>query len=218
MSNKLRFFRFTTKNLFNEYLKSEQIITTDIAFIEETEEIWTHGKLYAGIIDLSGYITKVDADKKYVQQSANSNSSIGTDKNGAMSNFSDNGQAFLAIRPKTDKFIINSPYAGASFGVKDDGTSAFSHKTYTTYNKDTKVFTGAKNTAVLQFAGPSGLRYAKNTGTANDVTQDMYKYVGVIDSPDEFQRVYSASQVNSIVEGLQAQIDELKAKLEENNK
>ena len=43
------------------------------------------------------------------------------------------------------------------------------------------------------FSGNSGLLYAKNTGTAENVTDDMYKHVGVIDSPDVEQRVYSSS-------------------------
>lgn len=159
----------------------------------------------------STYLTKTDASKTYVKQSTGSNTAINVDKNGAMANFSDNGQAYLAVRAKTDKFIINSPYAAASFGVKDDGTSAFSHKTYTTYNSSTGAYTGARNTAVLQFAGPTGLRYAKNSGTGNDVMQDMYKYVGVIDSPDEFQRVYSAKQVDDIIAPLIARIEALEA-------
>lgn len=159
----------------------------------------------------STYLTKTDASKTYVKQSSASNAAINVDKNGAMANFSDNGQAYLAVRPKTDKFLISSPYAAASFGVKDDGTAAFSHKTYSTYNSSTGAYTGARNTAVLQFAGPTGLRYAKNTGTANDVTQEMYKYVGVIDSPDEFQRVYSAKQVDDIIAQLVARIEALEA-------
>lgn len=151
-----------------------------------------------------------EADKQFIKKSSNNTASVGVDKNGALSNYSDNGQAYLAIRPEVDgKFIINTPYAGAAFGVKDDGTAAFSHKTYTTYNKDTNVYSGAKNTAVLQFAGPTGLRYAVNKSASNDVTQDDYRYVGVIDSPDEFQRVYSAKQVDDIIAPLLARIEAL---------
>lgn len=171
---------------------------------------WEYMGLVKSDIDLSGYLKITDANKKYVAKSENQNSSINTDKNGAMANFSDNGQAYLAVRPKTERFLMNIPYAAAAFGVKDDGTAAFSHKQYTTYNKDTGAYTGAKNTAILQFAGPVGLRYAKNTGSTNDVTEAMYKYVGVIDSPDEFQRVYSAKQVDDLLAGYQAQIDALK--------
>ena len=31
----------------------------------------------------------------------------------------------------------------------------------------------------------------------------MYNYIGVIDSPDENQIVYSAAQVNELIKGLQ---------------
>lgn len=182
----------TSKNVFDEY------IYNDTATPPEWELI---GQV-ASEIDLSGYLTKDDADKKYVKKSENTNSSITTGNTGSMSNFGDNGQAYLAVRQRGSKFLINAPYAGASFGVKDDGTTAFSHKTYQTFNKDTGAYTGAKNTAVLQFAGPTGLRYAKNTGSGNDVTEDMYKYVGVIDSADEFQRVYSAKQVDDLLKNL----------------
>lgn len=131
-----------------------------------------------------------------------------------MSNLSNNGQAYLAVRKKLDTFLVDAPYAGASFGVKNDGTTAFSHKTYTTYNPKDGSYTGARNTAVLQFAGSIGLRYAKNTGTGSDTTEDMYRYVGVIDSPDEFQRVYSAKQVDDLIGPLQAEINSLKEEIE----
>lgn len=178
-------------------------------YITESEQ-WEYLGLIKSDIDLSDYMKTADADKKYVAKSTNQNTSITTNSTGAMANFSDNGQAYLAVRPKTAKFLINVPYAAASFGVKDDGTAAFSHKTYTTYDSKTGAYSGAKNTAVLQFAGPTGLRYAKNSGSGNDVTEDMYKYVGVIDSPDENQRVYSAKQVDEIISGLTEQIQLLK--------
>lgn len=170
---------------------------------------WEYMGLVKSDVDLSGYLKTADADKKYVAKSENQNSSINTDKNGAMANFSDNGQAYLAVRPKTAKFLMDIPYAAAAFGVKDDGTAAFSHKQYTTYNKDTGVYSGAKNTAVLQFAGPVGLRYAKNTGSTNDVSEAMYKYVGIIDSPDERQRVYSTTQVDALLKTLNDKIEAL---------
>lgn len=193
------------KNTFNEYIYTGN----------SDESSWELLGQITSEIDLSGYLTKEDAEKKYVKKSENTNSSITTGSTGSMSNFGDNGQAYLAVRQKGAKFIINAPYAGASFGVKDDGTTAFSHKTYQTFNKDTGAYTGAKNTAVLQFAGPTGLRYAKNTGSGNDVTDDMYKYVGVIDSPDERQKVYSASQVDSLLKSLTDKIDALENRIKE---
>ena len=116
-----------------------------------------------------------------------------------MSNYGPNAQAYNAIRDCGSTSITGKPLNAGAFGVKLDGTTAFTHKTYDTFNTATGAYTGAKNTAVLTFSGPSGLRYAKNTGSANDVTDAMYKYVGVIDSPDENQKVYSAKQVDEIV-------------------
>lgn len=49
------------------------------------------------------------------------------------------------------------------------------------------------------FSENSSLLYAKNTGSANDVTDDIYKYVGVIDSPDSRQKVYSAEYVDTML-------------------
>lgn len=185
-------------NSFNEYL-----------YDSEGEKWELFGTLQTKV-DLTGYLTTSDAEKTYVKKSSNTNSSINTDDKGAMANFSDNGQAYLAVRPKTAKFLIDSPYVGAAFGVKDDGTAAFSHKTYTNYDKTTGNYTGAKNTAILQFSGPTGLRYAKNTGSANDVTEAMYKYVGVIDSPDDKQKVYSAAQVDALLSAYDEEIAKLK--------
>lgn len=187
------------KDVFNEYIYLTK------------EKQWDLIGQITSSIDLSEYLKKSVADNTYVKKSTNTNSNVLTDKNGAMSNFSDNGQAYLAVRPKTERFLINIPYAGASFGVKDDGTSAFSHKQYTTYNKDTGAYTGAKNTAVLQFSGPTGLRYAQNpTNGGNDVTNDMYRYVGVIDSPDDRQKVYSASKIDELLAGYTEEINKLK--------
>lgn len=185
-------------NTFNEYLYNTQ-----------TSQFELFGTITPKV-DLNGYLKTTDADNRYLKASSATNSAINVDNKGAMANFSDNGQAYLAVRPKGAKFLINTPYAGASFGVKDDGTAAFTHKTYATYSSTDGAYTGAKNTAVLQFAGPTGLRYAKNSGSANDVTDAMYKYVGVIDSPDEFQRVYSASQVDALLQTYTDEIAKLK--------
>lgn len=187
-----------TQNKFDEYI-----------YNTENESFELLGQ-FKSDIDLSGYLTTKEADNKYLAKSTNQNSALNVDNKGAVANFSDNGQAFLAVRPKGEKYLINSPYTAASFGVKDDGTAAFSHKTYSNYNSDTGTYTGAKNTAVLQFAGSVGLRYAKNSGSGNDVTDAMYKYVGVIDSPDEFQRVYSAKQVDDLLKTYTDEIAKLK--------
>lgn len=211
MENEGQYYHFTKKATFNAKLKDGTLKNEDIAFIQETNEIWTNGTFYP---DLSAYLKSADADKKYLSKTS-SKSVINIDDKGALSNLSDNGQAYLAVRAKLASFIIDVPYAGSAFGVKDDGTTAFSHKTYTTYNASTGKYTGARNTAVLQFAGETGLRYAKNTSTGTDVTQDMYRYVGVIDSPDEFQRVYSAKQVDDIISGLTAQIQNLQDQIDE---
>jgi len=74
----------------------------------------------------------------------------------------------------------------------------------------TGAYTGARNTAVLQFAGDVGLRYAKNTSSANDVSDEMYKYVGLIDSDDEKQCVYSKKQVDDLLKSYKDEIDKLK--------
>jgi len=125
---------------------------TEFAEYLWTGESWDQLGSHKTTIKLDDYLKSADADKKYVAKSDNANSSINTDDKGAMANFSDNGQAYLAVRPKTARFLMNIPYAAAAFGVKDDGTAAFSHKQYATYNKDTGAYTGAKNTAILQFA------------------------------------------------------------------
>lgn len=183
----------------------------DISFVKENKTVYTNGVTYG---DLSAYLKTADADKKYLKQSASGAAVINVDSRGALANVSDNGQAYLAVRASTPKFIINTPYSGAAFGVKDDGTAAFSHKTYTDYKAEDGSYKNARNTAVLQFAGPTGLRYAKNTGGGNDVTDAMYRYVGVIDSPDEFQRVYSAKQVDDLLNPLKEQIEALQAEIE----
>lgn len=220
-----------TKIVAYEQLKRFKDVTTELGSYDikyekgKAEELKVEGTVANAIDDigdrvtnvetgLSVYLTKTDADKKYVAKSSSQNSAINVDKGGAMANFSDNGQAYLAVRPKGAKFLIPNPFAGASFGVKDDGTAAFSHKTYTTYNKTDGSYTGARNTAVLQFSGPTGLRYAKNIGSGNDVTEEMYKYVGVIDSPDENQRVYSAAQVDELISGLTSQIRTLQEEID----
>lgn len=190
----------SARTIFDEYVYNTEV----------TPNVWQKLGEYIPEIVLTDYLTKDDAEKKYVAKSSNTNSSINTDDKGAMANFSDNGQAYLAVRSKTVKFLMDIPYAAAAFGVKDDGTAAFSHKQYTTYEKTTGKYTGARNTAVLQFAGPVGLRYAKNTGSGTDVTEDMYKYVGVIGSPDVKQNVYSAKQVDDLLAEKDAIIEKLK--------
>lgn len=170
-----------------------------------------------------------EADTKYVKLS-NGGSSISISQNGSFNNYGNNGQAFNAVRDvsSTNKYSTATgsgyPLNAASFGVKDNGTTAFSHKKYDTFNTSTGAASGAKNTAVLVFSGKSGLLYAKNTGSANDVTDAMYKRVGVIDSPDEAQCVYSTSQIDgqintletaldTIVQNFNDQINELKARV-----
>lgn len=175
-------------------------------------------------VDLSSYMKIVDADKKYIPKSSGTGSgaSLSISTTGAFNNFGNNGQAFNAVRDLTGITPIkyntatgsSFPLNAASFGVKDNGTTAFSHKKYTTFNKDTGAYTGARNTAVLVFSGNSGLLYAKNTGSAADVTDDMYKYVGVIDSPDEKQRCYSAKQVDGITDALANRITDLEGQNE----
>lgn len=191
---------------------------------------------------LSDFLTKEDADKKYMpltnSTSSNQGASLSISQNGSFNNYGDSGQAFNAIRDvsKQNKYQLITgsgfPLDAASFGVKDNGTTAFSHKKYDTFNKETGAYTGAKNTAVLIFSGRSGLMYAKNTGSANDVTEAMYKYVGIIDSPDDKQKVYSSAQSDAIVdtintvnnnasENTDAQINSLKSRienLEQNNR
>ena len=201
------------KNKFDEYLYNAD------------EESWELLGQFKSEIDLSGYLTKADAEAQYMkkgsQDTSNQNApSLSISQTGAFNNYGNNGQAFNAVRDVSSstkyKSEIGSAYPlnAASFGVKDSGTTAFSHKKYTTFNKADGSYTGARNTAVLVFSGNSGLLYAKNTGSANDVTDAMYKRVGVIDSPDAEQRVYSAAQVDAIVKSLQDQIDALKAQLQ----
>lgn len=173
----------------------------------------------------SGYQTTTDADKKYMPKGSTSTqgSALSISQNGSFNNFGNNGQAFNAVRdlsgttkylgPTGSGFVINA----ASFGVKDNGTTAFSHKKYDSFNSSTGAYTNARNTAVLVFSGKSGLLYAKNTGTASDVTDDMYKRVGVIDSPDAAQKVYSAVQVDTLISKIKAVLNDLGATEEQIN-
>ena len=201
------------KNKFDEYLYNAE------------DESWELLGQFKSEIDLSGYLTKDEAATKYMpkgtQDTSNPNApALSISTTGAFNNYGNNGQAFNAVRDvsSANKYQTATgsgfPLNAASFGVKDSGTCAFSHKKYSTFNKNDGSYTGARNTAVLVFSGPSGLLYAKNTGSANDVTDAMYKRVGVIDSPDAEQRVYSAAQVDAIVKSLQDQIDALKAQLQ----
>lgn len=200
------------KNVFGEYL-----------YVKDGNNAkWEMLGTLSAEIDLSAYLKTADADKKYMPRgsttsgSGSSGSALSISTNGSFNNFGNNGQAFNAVRDvsSSNKYQLSTgsgfPLDAASFGIKDNGTTAFSHKKYDTFNKETGAATGAKNTAVLVFSGKSGLLYAKNTGSANDVTDDMYKRVGVIDSPDEAQKVYSASQVDTIISGLTSEINALK--------
>ena len=200
----------SASNTFDEYIYND---TTDPGTWELLGQIHQE-------IDLSGYLTKAEAESKYMAKgsvdSSNPNApALSISTTGAFNNFGNNGQAFNAVRnvSSSNKYQSDTgsgfPLNAASFGVKDSGTTAFSHKKYDTFNKNDGSYTGARNTAVLVFSGRSGLLYAKNTGTANDVTDAMYKRVGVIDSPDEEQRVYSASQVDAIIQPLLAKISAL---------
>lgn len=186
---------------------------------------WVQFGSHKATVDLSAYMKTADADKKYMikgtQTSGSSSSSsdapaLSISTTGAFNNYGDNAQAFNAVRKVTNyngPTGSGYPLNAASFGVKMDGTTAFSHKKYETFNKETGAYTGAKNTAVLVFSGRSGLLYAKNTGSGNDVTDDMYKRVGVIDSPDEEQRCYSAKQVDDLISPLIARIEALEEML-----
>lgn len=173
-------------------------------------------------IDLTAYLKTADADNRYLAKGAqgSSNSSLVVAPNGQFNNYGNNGQAWIAIRDLsgTTKYQLPTgsgyPLNAAGFGIKDNGTATFSHKKYDSYNVQTGQYTGAKNTAVLTFSGKSGLLYAKNTGSAADVTDDMYKFVGVIDSPDEKQRVYSATQVDALLKTMQDTITALEKRIE----
>lgn len=191
-------------NSFDEYLHHTP---------ETGDPFWELIDKFTDPVDLTGYLKTEDADKKYMKLS-NGGSTISTSSQGSLNNYGNNGQAFNAVRDVSTSSITGKPINAASFGVKLDGTTAFTHKTYTTYAPSTGAYTGAKNTAVLTFSGNSGLRYAKNTGSASDVTEDMYKYVGVIDSPDEKQRVYSAKQVDDLLASRDAEIAELRGLIE----
>lgn len=185
------------KNVFDEYIYNS------------TDNTWELLGQYTAEIDLSAYLKTEDADKKYMKLS-NGGSTVSTSSQGSLNNYGNNGQAFNAVRDVGTSSATGKPINAASFGVKLDGTTAFTHKTYNTFNPTTGAYTGARNTSVLTFSGQSGLRYAKNTGSASDVTDDMYKYVGVIDSPDENQRCYSAKQVDDLLAQRDAEIAELK--------
>lgn len=179
---------------------------------------------------LAEYLKTADAAKRFMPLSGSTTGSgsgaqLSISTTGSFNNYGNNGQAFNAVREVTDYNGATGsgyPINAASFGVKIDGTTAFSHKKYDTFNPTTGAATGAKNTAVLVFSGRSGLLYAKNTGSANDVTTDMYKRVGVIDSPDAAQRVYAATQVYTksevntfLNDYTNAQVNALKTRVED---
>lgn len=174
------------------------------------------------------FYTKTESDSKYMPKSGSTSgsgtgASLSISNTGSFNNFGNNGQAFNAVRDLagTTKYLgeTGSGYQinAASFGVKDNGTTAFSHKKYDSFNKTTGAYTNARNTAVLVFSGNSGLLYAKNTGVAADVTDDMYKFVGVIDSPDSRQKVYSAAQMDALINNIKTVLTELGASEEQIN-
>lgn len=222
------------------------IMWQTVCFIKDEQKIWTGGQMYScdenptkvseldndsefiTLTDVKddGYQKTEDADKKYMPKTGGSGNQVSTlsiSSKGSFNNYGDNGQAFNAVRDLTGttKYLgdTGSGYVlnAASFGVKDNGTTAFSHKKYDSFNKDTGAYTNAKNTAVLVFSGQSGLLYAKNTGTAADVTDAMYRRVGVIDSPDEEQRVYSATQIDTLITKIKTVLTELGATEEQIN-
>lgn len=195
--------KLKASNVYDEYM-----------YIEDEEE-WELLGTYASEIDLSEYIKTADADAKYMKLD-NGKATVSISSNGSMNNYGDNGQAFNAVRECANSITGYRINAGA-FGVKLDGTVAFSHKKYDSFNAATGTYTGAKNTAVLTFSGPTGLRYAKNTGSAADVTDAMFKYVGVIDSPDEKQRVYSKAQVDTLISKMKTILSRLGATDDELN-
>lgn len=181
---------------------------------------------------LAEYMKTADATKKFMPLSGSTSGSgsgsgaqLSISTTGSFNNYGDNGQAFNAVRTVTQYNTATGsgyPINAASFGVKMDGTTAFSHKKYDSFVPSTGAYTGARNTAVLVFSGRSGLLYAKNTGSAADVTTDMYKRVGVIDSPDEAQRVYAATQVYTkeevntfLNDYTNAQVNALKSRVED---
>ena len=220
-------------------LKSSSSTATRTDFDEwkyEDDEWINLGPFGSVAIDMSQYLSKKEADARYMVKSSNENSSLIVLDNGQVNNLGNNGQAFNGIRQVAKQYYDTPTGSGypincASFGVKQDGTTAFSHKKYDSYTYDkstnTDKTTGAKNTAVLVFSGKSGLLYAKNTGTANDVTTAMYRRVGVIDSPDSDQKVYSCAQtdaqidtlvqraLSTIVKNFNDQINELKTRIED---
>lgn len=207
----------------------------DANFLKQDDSPMTQGEINLYLNDAiptnvselkndSGYQKTTDADKKYMPKSGSTSgsgtgASLSISSSGSFNNYGNNGQAFNAVRDLTGTtkyleetgsgYVINA----ASFGVKDNGTTAFSHKKYDSFNSTTGAATNARNTAVLVFSGKSGLLYAKNTGSASvkDVTDDMYKYVGVIDSPDEKQRVYSAAQVDTLISKIKTVLRDLGA-------
>lgn len=170
-------------------------------FSDTSVEIKTIQKV-SELTNDSGFITSSEVEKKFIQKGSGTDTNIVVASNGSMSNYGQNGQAYMAVRQNGGKFTIGTEYGGSAFGVKEDGTTAFTHKTFSTFDKDKGTGTGTKNTAVLQFSGDVGLRYAKNSGSSADVTADMYKYVGIIGSPDEKQNVYSAKEMDDKLSGI----------------
>ena len=215
--------------LQNEFIYPATIADAvkDANFTKDDNSVMTQGEINLYLnnkIDSSSYLSKTEADQRYIVKSSNVNSALIIKDSGQIDNLGDNSQAFNAIRDvSTSSDNIGSGFKinCASLGINTDGTVTLSHKKYDSFTYDktnnTDSATGIKNTAVLTFSGNSGLLYAKNTGTAENVTDDMYKHVGVIDSPDIEQRVYSSSQVDSLIDKIKTVLTSLGATQEQIN-
>lgn len=46
---KIQFYHFSSKDTFESHLSQGRITSADIAFIDDTKEIWTHNRFYTGI-------------------------------------------------------------------------------------------------------------------------------------------------------------------------
>ena len=215
--------------LQNEFIYPATIADAvkDANFTKDDSSIMTQGEINLYLnnkIDSSSYLSKTEADQRYIVKPSNINSALIIKDSGQIDNLGDNSQAFNAIRDvSTSSDNIGSGFKinCASLGINTDGTVTLSHKKYDSFTYDktnnTDSVTGIKNTAVLTFSGNSGLLYAKNTGTAENVTDDMYKHVGVIDSPDVEQRVYSSYQVDLLIDKIKTVLTSLGATQEQIN-
>lgn len=215
--------------LQNEFIYPATIADAvkDANFTKDDSSIMTQGEINLYLnnkINSSSYLSKTEADQRYIVKSSNVNSALIIKDSGQIDNLGDNSQAFNAIRDvSTSSDNIGSGFKinCASLGINTNGNITLSHKKYDSFTYDksnnTDLATGIKNTAVLTFSGNSGLLYAKNTGTAENVTDDMYKHIGVIDSPDVEQRVYSSSQVDLLIDKIKTVLTSLGATQEQIN-